>query len=132
MLVPMVAGGDIMPHRFVIQSTAADHKCLQAGANGLVIGVSQRGTRNTPMDGLDDGKAAVAGESVHIYGAGETCLLELGGTVAAGDRLKSDANGKGVTATVGSGDNYGAFAGEAGTAGKLIEVQVQVGTWGEA
>lgn len=124
-LVPMIAGGDILPHRFVKPSTAADNTCLQAGAGELPIGISQRGTRNTPFGSLDDGKAAVAGESLRLYGPNETCMLELGGTVTAGAVLKADADGKGVAA--GAGDKYGAIAGQAGTSGKLIEVLVQIG-----
>lgn len=132
MLFPMVAGGDINPHRFVKQGTAADHTALECDANDVPIGVSQRGTRNTPLAGLDDGLAAKAGESLQIYGQGETCLLELGGTVTRGARLKADADGKGVAAAAASGDNYGAVASESGAAGQLVEVQVQIATWGEA
>lgn len=132
MLFSMVAGGNIAPARFVKQSTTADHKCLLAGANAVPIGISQRGTRNTPYSSLDDGYAAIDGENIQIHGLGDTAILECGGTVAAGDRLKADASGKGVACTSASGDNYGAIASEAGTDGKLIEVQVQIGTWGEA
>lgn len=131
-MFPLVSAGNIAPHRFVKQSTAADNKCAQCGANDIPVGISQRGTRNAPLTGWDDGYAAIAGESLQIYGLKETCMLELGGTVTRGARLKSDADGKGVTASQGSGDNYGAIAGQSGTAGTLIEVQVQIGTWGEA
>lgn len=125
MLPPMVAGGNIAPSRFVKPSTAAGNKCLQCGAGEMPIAISQRGTRNTPYSSLDDGYAAIAGESVHLYGNGETALLELGGTVSPGDFLKSDADGKGVTAS--AGDKYGAVTVQGGTSGKLIEVYVQFG-----
>lgn len=131
-IFPMVAGGDIAPARFVKSSTTADNTCLQAGANDLILGISQRGTRNTPLDGLDDGLAAKAGESLTVYGPGQTAILELGGTVTRGDRLKANADGNGVAAVAGSGDNYGAIAGQSGTAGQLVEVLVNIGTWGEA
>lgn len=124
-LPPMVANGNIAPQRFAKPDTAADNKCLQCGAGEMPIGISQRGTRNTPYSSLDDGFAAIAGESVHLYGPGETAVLELGGTVVAGDFLKSDANGKGVSAA--AGDKYGARTVQAGTSGKLIEVQVITG-----
>lgn len=124
-LPPMVAGGNIAPMRFVKPSTLADNKCLQCGAGEMPIGISQRGTRNTPYSSLDDGYAAIAGESLQIYGPTELAMLELGGTVAAGDLLKSDADGKGVTA--GAGTMYGARASQAGTSGKLIEVYVMFG-----
>lgn len=125
MIFPMVANGNIAPSRFAKQDTTADNKCLQADAGAKIIAVTQRGTRNPPYSSLDDGFAAIAGESLQLYGPGETCVLELGGTVAAGDRLKADANGKGVTA--GSGDEYGFRAGQAGTSGKLIEGVVEIG-----
>ena len=124
-MFPTVAGGNISPHRFVKPSTTADHTVLQAGAGEKVVGISQRGTRNVPYSSLDDGYAAIAGESLRVYSTGETCLVECGGTVTPGDRLKADSNGKAVVAS--SGDEYGAIAGQAGTSGKLVEVYVDLG-----
>ena len=51
--------------------------------------------------------------------------LELGGTVSAGDMLKPDANGKGVTAA--STNYYGAIAKHGGAAGEKILVVVERG-----
>lgn len=121
-LPAMISGGNIAPMRFVKPSAAADNTCLQCGAGEMPIGVSQRGTRNTPYSTLDDGFAAIAGESLEVCRPGDRALLELGGTVAAGDHLKSDADGKGLTAS--AGDKYGARASQAGTSGKIIEVYV--------
>jgi hypothetical protein len=56
-----------------------------------------------------------------------TALLTLGGTVAVGDHIKSDANGKGVKATLTSGalvDGVNALALEAGVSGDVIEVLI--------
>jgi hypothetical protein len=128
-IFPAVAGGDIFPARFLIASTSADNTVLQAAANGKIVGISQKGTRRTPYAGLDDGKAAIAGENVHFFGPPETAPLELGGTVTAGDLLEADANGKGVTSST-DGHFYGAIAPQAGASGDIIEVQVMLGMRG--
>jgi len=118
------AGGNIAPSRFVKRSATADAQFLQAGTGDRVAGISGVGTRYPPYANLDDGFLAVAGENVHVYIPGEDleAQLELGGTVAAGDYLKSDTNGKGVTAAV-DGDEVGGRALMAGTSGQIITVQ---------
>ncbi len=118
-----VAGGNIKPSRFVTLTAAARGKVLAAGAGAEIYGISQEGTRNTPYSTLDDGYAAIAGENIRIYGPpAKDVLLVLGGTVAAGDRLKSDADGKGVT-TVTNLDEYGAIAMVDGVLNDVIPVQ---------
>lgn len=127
MITPAIAGGNIAPSRFCTPSTAADNTALQSSVNTQkIMGVSQRGTRNTPYSTLDDGFCAIAGESFQLYGEGETCMIEAGAAVTAGDRLMSDGSGKGITAT--SGKEFGAIATQAATAsGKLIEVFITFG-----
>lgn len=121
----MVAAGNIAPSRFVKLSTTANGRVAQCGSAEQIYGISQPGTRNTPYSSLDDGYAAIAGENLLVYGApGARCLLELGGTVTRGDRLKSDTNGKGTTATT---EEYGAVALASGVSGQLIEVQIEKG-----
>lgn len=120
-----VAGGDIYPHRFVMVSTAADHKYLQCTAGLMPAGVSQRPTRKLPLDGYEDTRAAIADGHIHVYGAGETCILECGGTITPGSYLKSDGDGKAVVAS--AGDKYGALTNMSGTSGKLIQVVIQMG-----
>lgn len=122
-----VAAGNIKPMRFV-KLTTGDGKCLVCGAGDKVYGVSQKGTRRVPYSSLDDGYCAIAGEELQVYGPGEDPkpALVLGGTVAAGDRLKSDSDGAGVT-TVTNLDEYGAIAMWAGVAGEIIEVEVRTG-----
>ncbi len=121
-----VASGNISPSRFLILTTSADGKVTQAGAGEKVYGISGPWTRNTPYSSLEDGYHAIAGENVLVYGIGEKCMLELGGTVSPGDRLKSDSNGKAVATTTNL-DEFGAVAMMAGTSGKLIEVEVVLG-----
>lgn len=122
----MKASGNISPSRFVKLTTTADGEVTQAGAGEQIYGISQKTTRRTPYGALDDGYAAIAGENVGVHGIGEECLLEAGGTVAPGDRLKSDASGKGVATTTNL-DEWGAICLQAGTAGKLVRVEPRPG-----
>jgi len=119
-----VANGNIAPSRFVKIDTTAEGKVLQAGAGDKTYGVSEPGVRNVPYGALDDGFAAIAGENLRIFGPGpdKDIPLELGGTVTQGDRLKSDANGKGVV-TVTNLDEWGAVAMKSGVSGEIIPVQ---------
>lgn len=138
-----IAGGNIAPSRFVKASTTANNTALQATDGSAshgdpVVGISQKGTHNVPGTiggvAIDDGYAAIAGMSVGVYDQadsekGQFIDLELGGTVAAGDYLKSDANGKGVTSST-DGDYYGARTFVAGVAGQLVRVQIITGMRG--
>ncbi len=123
-----VAGGDIYPCRFVKADTN-DYTFLQATANDPIIGISQSGTNKAPIPDVTSDKAAVSGESLRLHTPPETCLLELGGTVAAGERLKADADGKGVSiATSGTTpQRYGAVAREGGASGNKIHVMIEIG-----
>ena len=119
-----VANGNIAPSRFVKQDTTAGVKdrVLQAGAGDIIYGVSGKGVRNAPWSALDDGYIAIAGENVMCYVFPEKdCVLELGGTVTQGDRLKSDSSGKGVVTTT-TGQEVGARAEQSGASGDLIRV----------
>lgn len=118
------ANGDIYPARFV-KLTTTDGRVVQCGAGDRGIGVSQMSTRRS--DYVDSsGKAAASGEPIQVYDLGEECLLEIAGTVAQGDRLKSDANGKGVVTTT-DRDQYVAVALVSGVSGEQIKVKVQPG-----
>jgi len=121
-----LAGGTIRPSRFVKIGTT-DFSCLEADANEITIGISQEGGREAPIPSVTTVNAAESGDSVQVYQESEECLLELGGTVAVGGRIKSDADGKGVAvATTGTTvQESGAFAAEAGVSGDLIRVRVQ-------
>ena len=123
-----IADGDVYPMRFVKLSTSTAERLLQAGAGDMIFGVSQKGTRFFPVDFMDDGKAAVQGEMLHVYGpggdGGGEILLELGGTVATqGVRLKSDADGKGTPVTA-DGDQFGAISLRGGVSGDFIPVDL--------
>lgn len=122
-IISFKAGGNIAPSRFVILDTTSDKVVTQAGAGGITIGISQMGTRRTPLTGLDDGYAAISGDDLQVFCTGSHTLLELGGTVTPGARLKADADGKGVATTTNL-DEWGAIALENGVSGGLCMVRV--------
>lgn len=123
-----LAGGTIMPFRFVRLSSP--FTVIQAtGLTDRIIGISQPGTRQAPGTG-GSGEAALAGEPINVFGDGEEALLELGGTVAVGDYLRSDASGRGVALTFTSGAgtaHFGARALEPGVSGEIRRVLVHTG-----
>lgn len=119
-----VANGNITPSSFVKLDTTTEGRVLQCGAGNKIYGIAQPGTRMTPLAGLDDGNAAIAGENLMIYGPPEKdVMLTLGGTVTRGDSLKSDGSGFGIT-TTSTGDWIGAIALDSGVANDIIPVQV--------
>lgn len=118
--IDMTASATVEPGRFVIVSGAGT--VAHAGANGDAIGISQESARR-----FDDASHADAGESVAIHSiVGSKAFLDLGGTVAAGGEIKSDASGQGVAAaTTGTTiQKVRAKALEAGVDGDRIAVEI--------
>lgn len=113
-----LASGTIAPCRFVKQSDS--YTAAQAGAGDTVIGVGQQAS--DAFNSLT--VAATSGQPIGVYGNSQECYLEFGGSVTAGDRLKSDSAGKGVTANATEGS--GAVALESGSSGNLYRVRVQI------
>jgi hypothetical protein len=116
------AGGTIAPARFVQPDTTADEQCLQGTAGSKCIGISQVAQKGTPgLAGSDTTVAALVNDQIQIRGgSGNDAMLTYGGTVAAGDFLKSDSTGRGITAS--SGDEIGARALQAGVVGGTYRV----------
>lgn len=121
-----IARGNIAPSIFVKQDTATDNGVLLAGANSRPVGISSEAGREPPLPSVSTIYAGQNGDPMKVYGLGETCLLTLGDTVVAGDRLKPDASGFGVPASS-SGNHYGALALGSGASGEKIRVQVVLG-----
>lgn len=120
----LTASGTIQPYRFVkvsgVMTVAA------AGANEDAIGISQASTRN-PTD-TSPTAHAISGGSVALWsGGGDTALLELGGSVTAGDELIAGSAGVGVTrATTGTTiQNVAAVALESGSSGDVRRVMLR-------
>ena len=96
-----IANGTIQPSRFVkIDTTAGKVKnVLQAAAaTDKLIGISQDGSRDAPGTTGAATDAARAGHTLHVFGLGDTCLLELGtgGATAGGDLRVQDSVRSGV------------------------------------
>jgi len=120
----MQANGTIRRARFVKMDAADSHGVLEADANEKTVGISHVGTSDAaPIPSVTaDPSQVTAGKSVHVHMLGETCQLEAGaGGFAAGDDLKSDADGKGVVAasTGTTVQRIGAHALSAAAAGEL-------------
>lgn len=128
-----MCSGSVAPSRFVKQDTASPGFVNAAGAGEKPVGISQPGTRQPPLSGLDDGYAGVSGVNlIEVAEAEDECWLETGGAVTNGDYLKPSTNGVGITAS--SADEiYGAIALESATAsGQLIRVRVTAPTYRSA
>lgn len=100
------SNSDFSAKQFHFAKLASGTNIAQAGAAEKAIGV----VMNKPIVN-DDAEVALLGGGA---------LVKLAGTVAAGDSVKSDADGKGV---VGATGNWcPAVALEAGVAGDVISV----------
>jgi len=104
-----VAGGNIAPSRFVMGEAGTAKTVVQATANAKVMGISQEGGRQAPLNDLVTTiYAAIDGDSLKVYGDSDTdVLLEVGTAgVTAFDNLTSDGNGMARTSV--AGENTGA------------------------
>jgi hypothetical protein len=103
---------------YLIVTAAANDKVELANApSDLLIGTS--GSLGADADGMVD---------VTMNGFGE---VTLGGSVAFGDPITSDANGKGVKGEPSEAGQvrYIGFAMEAGVAGDVIQYQPSLGSF---
>lgn len=80
------ASADVAGNRIVkFSDTASSSKVAQGAAN------------TDPLMGVSDRMGASAGDMLDVHRAG-LAPVQLGGTVAAGDKLTSDADGKAIKA----------------------------------
>ena len=134
-----MAAGTIYPCRFVsvnpVTADANSFKVIEdVVAAQNIVGVSQVGTTGFPMAATNDmgvtapTAAALAGQEVQVFGVGEECLIELAGTVNAGDLIKANAttDGKGVAAALGTSGQQcvGGIALQYGVSGEKIRMLV--------
>ena len=137
------AAGTIYPCRFVsiypVTADANSFKVIEdivAAQN--IVGVSQVGTTGFPMAATNDmgvtapTAAALSGQQLQVFGVGEECLIELAGTVNAGDYVKANAttDGKGIQAplTTSGQQSVGGIALQYGVSGDKIRMLVMPGT----
>ena len=115
----LIAGGTILPYRFVKPSTAADDTGLQsAGITTPVLGVSDGSTR-----AFNSANHAETGDPITLQG-GDVVLVEAGGNITRGAMVESDSDGKAITATTTTGLNYqGYVALQSAASGTIIRVQ---------
>lgn len=102
----------IAAYLFVIQ-TADDIVEQCDGAGELSSGISMSASSAAPR-------------AIEVAKQGGGAKLALGGTVARGGFIKTDANGKGVACAT-DGDFYGARANDSGVDGDIISVEVMQG-----
>lgn len=106
------AGGTINEYA-IVKFGDNDREALQAGAaTDKFAGVAC----------LPRGTTAALGQSVDVIKSG-VADVDYGGTIARGDYLTSDANGKAIVAT--SGDNIIGTAEKSGVSGDLGAVHIQ-------
>lgn len=151
-----VANGNIFPATFVkIDPTdspqgSGGFKCVAAGAAAAPIGIAQAGSNYPPVndpaltvgDATYGPYAAVAGQSIRVYGEGEVCLVRLAAACVPGDYLKpvdavsgppaypvGSATPVVATGSTGARQPYGARAIQGGSAGELVQCVVECGVF---
>jgi len=140
--IDAIAYSTIYPCRFVsmhpASSNASNFEVIEdivAAQN--IVGVSQEGTTSFPINATNDmgvtgaTAAALAGQNIKVYSVGEQCLIELAGTVNAGDAIKANAttDGKGIVATLATASQQfiGGIALQYGVSGEKIRMLVMPG-----
>lgn len=113
----VVAGENIRPFRVVTIQTS-DFTVAESDAGEIPAGVTTGATRR-----YDSANAAELGDPVQLQ-AGGVVRIEAGGTIAAGARIKADANGAAVTvATSGTGiQEIVGIALEDAAAGEIVQM----------
>lgn len=104
-----IADTVVGPYLICKNVTAAGHAALATAATDSLIG---------PTDELG---APKIGDNLDIV-MGGIALVKLGGTVAGGDPITSNASGQGIKAAT-AGNVYIGFAFEGGVAGDIIGVR---------
>ena len=121
-----LANGAISTSVFVEVDASSNNRCIQATAGAFCIGISQEGSQLAPIPGASSLAATAADQEIQVYGLGEVCLLNATSAGwTAGDRLKADSSGFGVTAS--ASDYFGAVALETLSGIGLGRVQVVLG-----
>lgn len=123
------ANGTIRVGRFVKIDPSDNHAVLEADANERIWGVAQVFGREVPFTASADDPpiAANDGDNVAVYAPGEDVLIYIGsGGCTAGDLLKSDADGKGVSLaeTAGSKEHAGAMVEETASENEFAKAVV--------
>ncbi|CAK9093030.1 Uncharacterized protein SCF082_LOCUS43762, partial [Durusdinium trenchii] len=127
----MSANGTIRRARFVTLDTSDNNAVIECNAQTRPIGISQIGSRETPLPNVSTADrliAANSGEQLEVHTPGNSAgrhdiSLEIGtGGCTTGDLLVSDADGKGVVESTEYTQFIGAVALESASSGELAKV----------
>lgn len=115
----LIAGGTILPYRFVRPSTSADDTGLQASAiTTPVLGVSDGSTR-----AFNSANHAETGDPITLQG-GDVVLVEAGGSITRGAMVETDSDGKAITQSSTAGLNYNGYVAlQSAASGTIIRIQ---------
>jgi hypothetical protein len=115
----LIAGGTILPYRFVKPSTSADDTGLQAaGITTPVLGVSDGSTK-----AFNSTNHAETGDPITLQG-GDVVLVEAGGSITRGAMVESDSDGKAITQSSTAGLNYNGYVAlQSAASGTIIRIQ---------
>lgn len=110
-------------------ASATDHSALQYRfmKPSTESAVAKCGAGERPIGVQMNVPSSNTGSQLEVAMPGGGAKLKLAGTVALGQLIKSDADGKGVV-VAGAGEEYGARALKAGVSGDVIPVDVITGT----
>ena len=110
----------VPPYRFVVVDAAGYDFIKLAGANGKTLGVGPAGIHD--QDGTTN--AGDVDDQMEYY-AGGRVKVELGGTVAVGDFVKSDATGRAIAIVAGAGSQQvGGQAIVGGAVGDVGQIEI--------
>lgn len=113
---------------FAAAAVVAGYRFVKFAAPTVDRSVAQATAATSPLAGVSDSMGAAVGGMADVIqvGLGE---LRLGGAVAAGDPLTSDADGRGIKCVPAAGETrvYGAIAQAPGVADDIIPVLVGIG-----
>jgi len=108
-----IATATVRAYRFVVEG-ATDGTCVEAtGATTTLIGISAE--VDTPV-----------GDRVSVQQGGNVAEILYGGTIARGDYLTSDAQGRAIATTT-TGNRYGGIAEVSGVVGDIGTATVALG-----
>jgi hypothetical protein len=115
----LIAGGTILPYRFVKPDTTADDTGIQAaGITTPVLGVSDGSTK-----AFNSANHAETGDPITLQG-GDVVLVEAGGSITRGAMVESDSVGRAITQSSTSGLNYNGYVAlQSAASGTIIRIQ---------
>jgi len=111
----LLATGTILPFRFV-KLSGENQGAVSAATTDITVGITDASTK-----AFNSGNHCESGDPITLQG-GDVVLIELGGTVAYGERVGPTTAGKGakIATTAAQICNYVAL--ESGTTGLIIRL----------